>query len=368
MKAKEEEPTNIKEEELKEEELKEEELKEEELKEEELKETELKETELKEEQLKEEQLKETELKETELKETELKETELKETELKEEELKETELKEEELKETELKEEPTNIKETELKETELKETELKETELKETELKETELKETELKETELKEEEPNKTEIEVQDDYSYFQMIIDAHKLICMQVVSILLISLIYINCFDDNIYDFVIYFCFGIVISILLIASLVLIKKFNIISREKHYKMYSPYILDFCKKYINLNGENAAFYYALISCIAHLIFPVIAFLYAKKYIKTSKKSNNALLISLILFIAYTYVNIYVNDIFKVYTKSLELSNEEYKVSLFSMTLTYTGLVYYFETIKNEKAELINKITNKLINK
>jgi hypothetical protein len=62
------------------------------------------------------------------------------------------------------------------------------------------------------------------------------------------------------------------------------------------------------------------------------------------------------------------VNIYVNDIFKVYTKSLELSNEEYKVSLFSMTLTYTGLVYYFETIKNEKAELINKITNKLINK
>ena len=252
-------------------------------------------------------------------------------------------------------EPTNIEEEELKEEELKEVELKE-------------EATNIKEVELKEEEPNKTKIEIQDDYSYFQMFIDAHKLICMQVVSILLISLIYINCFDDNIYDFVIYFCFGIVISILLIASLILIKKFNIISREKHYKKYSPYILDFCKKYINLNGENAAFFYALISCIAHLIFPVIAFLYAKKYIKTSKKSNNAFLISLILFIAYTYVNIYVNDIFKVYTKSLELSNEEYKVSLFSMTLTYTGLVYYFETIKNEKAELINKITNKLINK
>jgi len=291
------------------------------------------------------------------------------TNIKEEELKETELKETELKETELKE--TELKETELKETELKEKELKEaTNIKEKELKEaTNIKEKELKEaTNTKEEEPNKTKIEIQDDYSYFQMIIDAHKLICMQVVSILLISLIYINWFDDNIYDFVIYFCFGIVISILLIASLVLIKKFNIISREKHYKMYSPYILDFCKKYINLNGENAAFFYALISCIAHLIFPIIAFLYAKKYIKTSKKSNNALLISLILFIAYTYMNVYVNDIFKVYTKSLELSNEEYKVSLFSMTLTYTGLVYYFETIKNEKAELINKITNKLINK
>jgi len=272
-------------------------------------------------------------------------------------IEEEELKEEELKEVELKEEATNIKEVELKE---EATNIKEKELKE--------EATNIKEVELKEEEPNKTKIEIQDDYSYFQMFIDAHKLICMQVVSILLISLIYINCFDDNIYDFVIYFCFGIVISILLIASLILIKKFNIISREKHYKKYSPYILDFCKKYINLNGENAAFFYALISCIAHLIFPVIAFLYAKKYIKTSKKSNNAFLISLILFIAYTYVNIYVNDIFKVYTKSLELSNEEYKVSLFSMTLTYTGLVYYFETIKNEKAELINKITNKLINK
>jgi len=300
-------------------------------------------------------------KEEELKEEELKEaTNIKEKEHKEEELKEaTNIKEKEHKEEELKE-ATNTKEKELKEA----TNIKEKEHKEEELKEA----TNTKEKELKEEEPNKTKIEIQDDYSYFQMIIDAHKLICMQVVSILLISLIYINCFDDNIYDFVIYFCFGIVISILLIASLILIKKFNIISREKHYKMYSPYILDFCKKYINLNGENAAFYYALISCIAHLIFPVIAFLYAKKYIKTSKKSNNALLISLILFIAYTYVNIYVNDIFKVYTKSLELSNEEYKVSLFSMTLTYTGLVYYFETIKNEKAELINKITNKLINK
>jgi hypothetical protein len=209
-----------------------------------------------------------------------------------------------------------------------------------------------------------TKIEKTGDCSYIQMIIDAHKLLCMQVITMLLISLIYINCYDNNIYDFIIYFCFGIVISILFVASLVLIKKFNIISKEEHYKIYAPYVLDFCKKYIiDISGENIAFYYAIISCLVHLIFSIIALLYVKKYIKTSKKTNNALLISFILFIIYGYVNVYVNDIFKIYTKSLELTNREYVISLSSITLTYSGLIYYIETIKNERTKLINKLIN-----
>ena len=186
-------------------------------------------------------------------------------------------------------------------------------------------------------------------------------MLCIQVVTIFIISLLYINCYDDNIYDFIIYFCFGLVISILFVASLVLIKKFNIISKEQHYKKYAPYVLDFFKKYINFSGENIAFIYALVSCIIHLLFSIMALLYVKKYIKTSKKSNYALLISALLFMAYTYINIYVNDIFKVYTNTLQLTRNEYNISLFSMTLTYSGLLYYFETIKNEKAELISKI-------
>ena len=228
---------------------------------------------------------------------------------------------------------------------------------------------EIKETikeEIKEdikEDIKEAKIKKLDDYSYFQMIIDAHKLLCMQVVSMLIITLLYINCYDNNIYDFVIYFCFGIVISILFIASLVLIKKFNIISREQHYKKYAPYVLDFCKKYIDFSGENIAFFYAIISCSVHLIFSIIALLYVKKYIKTSKKTNNALLISFILFIIYGYVNVYVNDIFKIYTKSLELTNSEYVISMSSITLTYSGLLYYFETIKNEKNNFINKLIN-----
>jgi len=28
-----------------------------------------------------------------------------------------------------------------------------------------------------------------------------------------------------------------------------------------------------------------------------------------------------------------------------------------------MTVTYSGLLYYFETIKNEKADLLNKLIN-----
>ena len=87
----------------------------------------------------------------------------------------------------------------------------------------------------------------------------------------------------------------------------------------------------------------------------------MALLYVRKYIKTSKKSNYALLISALLFMAYTYINVYVNDIFKVYTNSLQLTRNEYNISLFSMTLTYSGLLYYFETIKNEKADFISKL-------
>jgi hypothetical protein len=214
--------------------------------------------------------------------------------------------------------------------------------------------------EVKEEESKETK---KNDYSYCQMIIDAHKLMCIQVVTILIISILYINYYDDNIYDFVIYFCFGLLISVLLIASAVLIKKFNIISREKYYKKYSPYVLDFCKKYVDYSGENIAFFYAILSCSAHVLFAILALLYVKKYIKTSKKTNNALLISVILFLIYTYVNVYINDIFKQYTNPLEMTNTDYKIGFFSITLTYGGLLYYFETIKNEKDEFINKLIN-----
>jgi hypothetical protein len=89
----------------------------------------------------------------------------------------------------------------------------------------------------------------------------------------------------------------------------------------------------------------------------------MALLYVKKYIKTSKKSNYALLISALLYIAYAYINVYINDIFEVYTNSLQLTRNEYNISLFSMTVTYSGLLYYFETIKNEKADLLNKLIN-----
>ena len=51
------------------------------------------------------------------------------------------------------------------------------------------------------------------------------KLLCDQVVTIIFVLLFYIYFLNNNVYDFVIYFCFGIFISILSNSSLLLIKK-----------------------------------------------------------------------------------------------------------------------------------------------
>ena len=141
-------------------------------------------------------------------------------------------------------------------------------------------------------------------------------------------------------------------------ATLILVKKFNIISSIKFAKKYGrPFFLE----YLQLSEENINIIGALINIFEHILIIIIAFLCAKKYIKNAKKTNNPNTIAFILFIIYCLFNIYINDAFKVYNKSLAITNDESNILIISITLTYSGLVYYFDSLKNEKAELLSKL-------
>ena len=50
---------------------------------------------------------------------------------------------------------------------------------------------------------------------------------------------------------------------------------------------------------------------------------------------------------------YLLFNIFKLNTFKIYNKSFKLTTTEFTIVLTSITVTYMGLIYYFETIKNE---------------
>lgn len=183
------------------------------------------------------------------------------------------------------------------------------------------------------------------------------KLLCDQVVTIIFVLLFYIYFLNNNVYDFVIYFCFGIFISILSNSSLLLIKKNNILSSIEFNTKYSLYSFNFLKKFLNKNldisEKNICLLMFLVSLSWHIVFPIIALYYVKSYIKKSIRTKNCLKLSILLYIIYMLFNIFKLNTFKIYNKSVKLTNTEFKILLTSITITYMGLLYYFETIKNE---------------
>ena len=203
-----------------------------------------------------------------------------------------------------------------------------------------------------------------DDCPYYRKLIREFNLICVQSLTILLLLLLYINLYNSDVYDFIIYFCFGLVISVMSIATFVLIIKFNIVSGKRSRTRRCGSILSFCNKFLYLSEENTVKYIEILFVIIHLIFSIIAFIYVKKYIKRAKKTNNALLKSFMLFCIWGIYNIYIIDVVKLYNKILKTTKTETAIITISITITYSGLLYYFETIKNERTKLINKLINK----
>lgn len=173
-----------------------------------------------------------------------------------------------------------------------------------------------------------------------------YKVICNQIAIIFLLTLLY--CKYYNYSDTLIYFIYGTFISIYLNASILLIKKYNIITSIEFIKKYYNYLFKLLKKYTTLSEKNIY----IMQLIGHLLFPLIALYYIKDYIKDSIKTQYAYIKAFIIFMIYIVFNIYIINSFKVYNKSLELTKTEFNIIITSIILTFIALLYYFESIKN----------------
>ena len=220
---------------------------------------------------------------------------------------------------------------------------KDTKEKDTKEKEKDTKEKDTKEKDTKEKDNTK------NLYKLFKFF---YKVLCYQIAILLLLILLYCNYYNYS--DSLIYFTFGAFISIYLNASILLIKKYKIINSIEFNKKYSKEVFEILKKYTNFSEENICKIMNIFGLTWHLLFPLIALYYVKDYIKDSIKTDYAYIKAFIIFIIYCLFNIYIIDSFKVYNKSLELTNIEFNIIFTSIILTFMGLLYYFESIKNNK--------------
>jgi hypothetical protein len=132
-----------------------------------------------------------------------------------------------------------------------------------------------------------------------------------------------------------------------------LIKKNDILISTDFTTRYHLNSFNFFKKILDISEKNICLLMFFCGLSWHLLFPLIALYYVKSYIKKSIKTKNCLKLSILLYMIFLLFNIFKLNTFKIYNKSLKLTITEFKILLTSITVTYMGLIYYFETIKNE---------------
>ena len=195
--------------------------------------------------------------------------------------------------------------------------------------------------------------------SVLMRIINFSKTLCIQAIIILTLTLIYIKSISANYSDKLVYFSFGLFISIFLNATLTLIYKKNFIINNYITKVENqnklPFILNYFKTISKSDNKTIISNYFNYTIGWHILFLLIALYYVKSYIINSQKTNYAYISVFVYFILFGLFNIYTIDVFKLYNKKLELTNNEFKLVLILITITYVILLYYFETIKLKNA-------------
>ena len=186
-------------------------------------------------------------------------------------------------------------------------------------------------------------------YKYY---LKSQKLLCNQVITLLILLFFYIHLLNNNVYDFVIYFCFGIFIIVLSGSSLIIITKNNILKSIEFNKRYYLNSFNFLKNYLDIGEKNICLLMFLSGISWHILFPLIALYYVKNYITKSKKTKNSIKLSILLYIIYVLFNIFILNTFKVYNKSLKIKTTEARIIVIFSSVAYIALLYYFETIKN----------------
>ena len=208
-------------------------------------------------------------------------------------------------------------------------------------------------------------IEKKINKSVLMRIINFSKRLCIQALIILIITLIYIKFNSTNYSDKLVFFSFGLFISIYLNATFALIYKKDFIINKYITKLEKsntgpslfnlPFLLDYLKTISNNDNKTMITYYFNYTVGWHILFLLIALYYVKSYIINSQKNNYAYISAFVYFILFGLFNIYIIDIFKIYSKTLELTNYEFKILVSLLTVTYIILLYYFETIKLKNA-------------
>ena len=207
-------------------------------------------------------------------------------------------------------------------------------------------------------------LETTHNKSILLRIINFSKKLCIQAIIILIITLIYIKYNSSNYSDTLVFFSYGLFISIFLIATVVLIyKKDFIINKyinkfEKQKQL--PFILEYLKTITKNNNKIIITYYLIYTIGWHILFLLMALYYVNSYINDSKKTKNAYISAFVYFILFGLFNIYSIDIFKIYNKKLDITHNEFKLLVSIITVTYIILLYYFETIKL-KTEFKNSV-------
>ena len=237
----------------------------------------------------------------------------------------------------------NINEKDLKQSDLKgQQSINEKDLKQQSINEKDLKQCDLKHSDLKEEpiKPKKT---------LLQKIIKLHIFFCVQVTTILVLTLIAIRFYKC--YDILIYFSFGAFISILFIAAYSLLLKFEVLSSREFNEQYNTTIFNFWKKYVPLQETSFFTYMASFAVAWHIVFALCALYYVKGFIIDSIITPYSYVIGYILLIILYVMNY--NSGFKLYNKSLKMTLNEYNGAMVILFLISVGVIYYFETIKSK---------------
>ena len=192
------------------------------------------------------------------------------------------------------------------------------------------------------------------------------KELCLLTLILFIIVILYINYNKDNYSDSLVYFSFGLFLSVYVIATIVLIIKRNLIvdkllENNKNHNYNSIYnsfincyiflIMYFSKDMDMHTRKQIIFSSHMVSIFIHILLILIVFYSVNSYIIHSKKTNYPYLSSVCYMIVFLLFNIYKIDIYNKYTKKLNLSTNEVTMLILSIFIVFIMLLYYFETIK-----------------
>jgi hypothetical protein len=175
-----------------------------------------------------------------------------------------------------------------------------------------------------------------------------------------IIVILYINYNKDNYSDSLVYFSFGMFLSVYVVATIVLIIKRNLIvnklldnNKDHNYNSIINiyiFLITYFSKDMH-SRKQIIFCSHIISIFIHILLILIVFYSVNSYIIHSKKTDSPYLSSVCYMIVFLLFNIYKIDIYNKYTKKLNLSTNEITMLILSITIVFIMLLYYFETIK-----------------